>query len=337
MQPNFYSNYKMRKFGRRKVYYFYNPNSLTYERVYPSAKERFFVVLRHLSMGILIGSGVFFAFIHFFASPMETLMRKENMLLKTQYEVLSLRLNDALEVLDDIQERDDNLYRAIFQAKEIPDYVRKPGIGGSNRYDYLMNLSNANLVIETTKKMDMMMRQIYVQSNSLDELITMGKDLEERSRCVPGIQPLANKDLTKISSGFGMRIDPIYRTLRHHDGMDFVASTGTEIFATGNGTVIFSGWKQGYGNCIMIDHGFGYKTLYGHNNKNLVKVGQKVVRGEVIGHVGNTGKSVGPHLHYEVLFNDRHDNPAKYYFMDLSPEEYDQMIQIAENRGQVMD
>ena len=324
-------------FGRNKTYYKYNPNTLTYERVYLSAKQRFLVVLRHLSLAILVGAGIFFAFIHFFDSPMEALLRKENMLLKTQYEVLSLRLNDALEVLDDIQERDDNLYRAIFQAKTIPEYIRKPGIGGSNRYDYLMTLSNANLVIETTKKMDMMNRQIYVQSNSLDELISIGKNMEERTRCVPAIQPLSNKDLKRTASGFGMRIDPIYGTLRFHTGMDFTAPTGTDIYATGDGTIIFSGWKTGYGNCIMIDHGFGFKTLYGHNNKNLVYVGQKVVRGEVIGHVGNTGKSVGPHLHYEVLLHNKHDNPAKYYFMDLTPEEYDQMILIAENRGQVMD
>ena len=324
-------------FGRRKTYYKYNPNTLTYERVYLSTKQRFLVVLRHLSLGIIIGTGVFFAFIHFFDSPMEALLRKENMLLQTQYEVLSLRINDALEVLDDIQERDDNLYRAIFQTEAIPDYVRRPGIGGSDRYDYLMNLSIADLVIETTKKIDLMNRQIYVQSNSLDELFSIGKNLDERSRCVPAIQPLSNKDLTRISSGFGMRIDPFYGTLRFHTGMDFTAPTGTEIYATGDGVVSFSGWKQGYGNCIMVDHGFGYNTLYGHNNKNLVQVGQKVVRGEVIGHVGNTGKSKGPHLHYEVIVNGKHDNPVNYYYMDLTPEEYDQMIQIAENRGQVMD
>ncbi|MDR0795338.1 MAG: M23 family metallopeptidase [Tannerella sp.] len=324
-------------FNQRKVFYVYNPNLLTYERVYPSAKERFFVVLRHLSLSILIGVGVLFAFIHFFDSPMEALLRKENMLLKTQYEVLSLRINDALKVLDDIQERDDNLYRAIFQTKEIPEYIRKPGIGGTNRYDYLMNLSNTDLVIETTRKIDMMKRQLYVQSNSFDELVSIGKNLEARNRCVPAIQPLANKDLKRTSSGYGMRIDPIYRTLRHHDGMDFVAPVGTDIYATGDGTVIFAGWQQGYGNCIRIDHGFGYETMYAHNSKNLVKVRQKVVRGEIIGLVGNSGKSVGPHLHYEVLFNDKHVNPVNYYYMDLTPDEYAEMIQIAENRGQVMD
>jgi len=323
--------------SRRKVYYLFNPNSLTYERVYPTAKQRFFAVLKHLSSGILIGAGVFFAFIHYFASPMETLLRKENKLLQTQYQVLSLRLDDALAVLNDIQQRDDNLYRAIFQAKEIPEYVRKSGIGGSNRYDYLMNLSNADLVVETTKKMDMLKRQIYVQSNSLDELISIGKNLEERNRCVPAIQPISNKDFKKTASGFGNRIDPIYRTIRFHTGMDFATPTGTEIYATGDGKVVESGWRQGYGNCIVIDHGFGFKTLYGHNSKNLVKVGQKVVRGEVIGLVGSTGKSIGPHLHYEVHLHDKPDNPAKYFYLDITPDEYDQMIQIAENRGQVMD
>jgi len=323
-------------FKRRKAYYFYNPNSLTYERVYPSAKQRFFAVLRHLSSGILIGAGVFFAFMHYFASPMETLLRKENKLLQTQYEVLSLQLNDALAVLDDIQERDDNLYRAIFQTNTIPEHVRKPGIGGSNRYDYLTNLSNAELVIETTKKMDALKRKIYVQSKSFDELVSIGKSLEERNRCVPAIQPISNKDLTRLSSGFGNRIHPVYRILRFHEGVDFTAPKGTEIYATGNGKVEYAGWRQGYGNCIIIDHGFGFKTLYGHNSKNNVRVGHNVVRGEVIALVGNTGLTDGAHLHYEVWLNGKLDNPVKY-FLDLNPEEYDQMIQIAENRGQVMD
>jgi murein DD-endopeptidase MepM/ murein hydrolase activator NlpD len=319
-------------FSRKKAYYFYNPNSLTYERVYPSAKQRFFAVLRHLSFGILIGAGVFFAFIHYFASPMETLLRKENKLLQTQYEVLSLQLNDALEVLDDIQERDDNLYRAIFQTNTIPDYVRRPGVGGSSRYDYLLNLSNADLVIATTKKMDMLKRQIYVQSNSFDELVSIGKTLEERNRCIPAIQPVLNKDLKKLSSGFGNRIDPIYRILAFHSGVDFTAPPGTEIYATGDGKVIEAGYRGGYGNCVIIDHGFGFKSLYGHNSKNNVRVGQSVVRGEVIALVGSTGRTVGPHLHYEVLVNNKPDNPAKYFFMDLNPEEYDQMIQLAANR-----
>ena len=171
----------------------------------------------------------------------------------------------------------------------------------------------------------------------LEELITLGKTQDERNRCIPAIQPIANKDLKRTASGYGMRIDPIYRTPRFHSGMDFSAKIGTDIYATGDGVVTFAAWKQGYGNCLMIDHGYGYKTLYGHLSKYNARVGQKVKRGEVIGKVGNTGKSTGPHLHYEVIVRGRYDNPSKYYYMDLTPEEYDRMIQIAENHGQVMD
>lgn len=168
-------------------------------------------------------------------------------------------------------------------------------------------------------------------------MIKLGKNQEERSRCIPAIQPISNKDLRRTASGYGVRIDPIYRTPRFHSGMDFSAKVGTEIYATGDGVVTFAAWKQGYGNCLMIDHGYGFQTLYGHMSKYRKRVGQKVTRGEVIGEVGNTGKSTGPHLHYEVIVRGKHDNPSRYYYMDLTPEEYDRMIQIAENHGQVMD
>ena len=229
----------MKLFKSRKTYYLYNPNTLSYERVYPSAKDRFFGVLRHLSIGIVIGVGIFFIFSRTFDSPVESLLKKENKLLQTQYEVLSLRLNNALEVLDDIQQRDENLYRAIFQAESIPESVRKSGFGGTNRYEHLMNLSNPELVVSTTRKMDMLSKQLYVQSNSLEELITLGKNQEERSKCIPAIQPIANKDLKRTASGYGVRIDPIYRTPRFHSGMDFSAKVGTEVYATGDGGI----WK----------------------------------------------------------------------------------------------
>ncbi|MDR0431442.1 MAG: M23 family metallopeptidase [Tannerellaceae bacterium] len=324
-------------FKTRKSYYLYDPNTLSYERVYPSAKDRIFTVIRHLSTGIIVGVIIFFVVMRFFDSPMESQLRKENKLLQTQYEVLSLRLNNAFDILSDIQQRDENLYRAIFQAESIPESIRKSGFGGTNRYEYLMSLPNSDLVVATTQKMDMLSKQLYVQSNSLEELINIGKTQEERAKCIPAIQPISNKDLARTASGYGMRIDPIYRTPRFHAGMDFSAKTGTEIYATGNGVITFAGWRQGYGNCLMIDHGFGYETLYGHMSKFKARVGQKVARGEVVGYVGNTGKSTGPHLHYEVIVRGRHDNPSKYYFMDLTPEEYDRMIQIAENHGQVMD
>lgn len=327
----------MKLFKSRKTYYLYNPSTLSYERVYPTAKERFFGLLRHLSIGIAIGVAAFFVMLYWIPSPMESRMQKENKLLQTQYEVLSLRLNEAQEVLDDIQQRDENLYRAIFQAESIPESIRKSGFGGSNRYEHLTMLSNPELVVSTTQKMDMLDKQLYIQSNSLEELINLGKSQEERLKCIPAIQPISNKDLRRTASGYGFRIDPIYRTPKFHSGMDFSAKIGTEIYATGDGKVVYAAWKQGYGNCIIIDHGYGYQTLYGHMSKYNARVGQQIKRGEVIGYVGNTGKSTGPHLHYEVIVHGQHDNPSKYYFMDLTPEEYDQMIQIAENHGQVMD
>lgn len=322
---------------RKKTYFLYNPKTLTYERVYPSFKQKMFGVIRHLSIGIVIGVGLFFGITYLFESPLEKQLRKENKLLQTQYEVLSLRLNSALEVLDDIQERDENLYRAIFQAESIPISVRKSGFGGVDRYEHLTSLSNPDLVISTTRKMDMLSKQLYVQSNSLNELVDIGKSQEERLKCIPAIQPVSNKDLTRLASGYGMRIDPIYRTPKFHAGMDFTAKKGTDVYATGNGKITFAGWRQGYGNCIIVNHGFGYETLYGHLDKIKTRVGKTVTRGEIIGTVGNTGKSTGNHLHYEVMVRGKNDNPAKYYFMDLTPEEYERMIQLAESRGQVMD
>ena len=242
----------MKLFKSRKTYYLYNPNTLNYERVYPSSKDRLFTVLRHLSTGIAFGVATFFVMMHLVDSPMESQLRKENRLLQTQYEVLSLRLNNALDVLDDIQQRDENLYRAIFQAESIPESVRKAGFGGTNRYEHLMSLSNPELVVSTTQKMDMLRKQLYIQSNSLEELISLGKTQEERSKCIPAIQPISNKDLRRTASGYGVRIDPIYRTPRFHSGMDFSAKVGTEIYATGNGVVTFAAWKQGYGNCLII-------------------------------------------------------------------------------------
>ena len=257
----------MKLFKSRNTYYRYNPKTLDYERVYPSIKDRIFSVLRHLSTGVAFGIATFFVMIYVVDSPTESQLRKKNRLLQTQYEVLDLRLNNALEILDDIQQRDENLYRAIFQAESIPESVRKSGYGGTNRYKHLLEASNSELVVSTTRKMDMLRKQLYIQSNSFEELIKMGQNQKERNQCIPAIQPISNKDLKQTASGYGMRIDPIYRTPRFHSGMDFSAKTGTDVYATGNGKVTMAGWKQGYGNCIVINHGYGFQTLYGHLSK----------------------------------------------------------------------
>jgi len=270
-------------------------------------------------------------------SPKEVELKKENKLIRAQFDLLSKRIDEASLVLKDVQQRDDNLYRAIFHADPIPSTIRNSGFGGVGRYDYLLELPNPDLIMMTTQKMDMLSKQLYIQSKSFDAIVEMAKQQKDRLLHIPSIQPVANKDLSRVASGYGMRVDPVYGTMRFHAGMDFTAKTGTDIYATGNGTVIHVDWKQGYGKCVIIDHGFGYQTLYAHMDEYNVRDGQKVVRGEKIGEVGNTGKSTGPHLHYEVHVKGKPDNPAKYYFMDLTPEEYDKMLQIAANHGQVMD
>ena len=247
------------------------------------------------------------------------------------------KASSALTVMKDLQQRDDNLYRVMLQADPIADPVRRASYGGTNRYEELMDLANADLVVNTTQKMDMLDRQLYIQSQSFDEVVKLCKENDEKLKCIPAIQPVANKDLKYTASGYGLRIDPIYNTTKFHEGMDFSANIGTPVYATGNGVVTKAGWQSGYGKIIKIDHGYGYETWYAHLNDMDVRVGQKVVRGQVIGEVGNTGKSTGPHLHYEVHVKGRVVNPVNYYFMDLNADDYDKMIQMAENHGKVYD
>lgn len=321
----------------RKVYYIYNPQTQTYDRIYPTVRQRALSILRRLFIGMGLGAGSFIVLLLIFGSPSEKELRKENSKLQAQYNVLSRRLDEAMGVLQDIQLRDDNLYRVIFMADPIPSAIRQAGYGGTNRYEHLMDMANSDLVINTTQKMDMISKQLYIQSRSFDDVVEMCKNHDEMLRCIPAIQPVSNKDLRKTASGYGTRIDPIYGTSKFHEGMDFSAPQGTDVYATGDGTVVQMGWQSGYGNRIVIDHGFGYQTVYAHLRDFRTKLGKKVVRGEVIGGVGSTGKSTGPHLHYEVHVKGKVVNPVNYYFMDLSAEDYDRMIQIAANHGKVLD
>ena len=321
----------------RKVYYIYNPRTQTYDRIYPTVRQRVQSILRRLFFGMGLGAGSFIILLLIFGSPSEKELRKENSRLQAQYNVLSRRLDEAMGVLQDVQQRDDNLYRVIFQADPVPSAIRKAGYGGTNRYGHLMDMANAELVVNTTQKMDMLTKQLYIQSRSFDDVVEMCKNHDEMLRCMPAIQPISNKDLRKTASGYGTLIDPIYGTTKFHAGMDFSAHPGTEVYATGDGTVIKMGWETGYGNLIIVDHGFGYQTWYAHLQGFRTKLGKRVVRGEVIGEVGSTGKSTGPHLHYEVHVKGQVVNPVNYYFMDLSAEDYDRMIQLAANHGKVLD
>jgi murein DD-endopeptidase MepM/ murein hydrolase activator NlpD len=239
--------------------------------------------------------------------------------------------------LEDIQMRDDNIYRVIFEANPIPSSVRMAGFGGTNRYTKLESMDNSELIISVAKKLDVLSKQVYVQSKSYDEVIKMALGKEKMLASIPSVMPVSNRDLKRTASGWGMRMHPIYRIPRFHYGMDFTAPVGTDVFVTGNGIVKEVGRNAGYGNTIVVDHGYGYETLYGHLSRLNVKVGQSVNRGDVIGFVGSSGASTAPHLHYEVMKNGQKVNPQNYYFQDLNPMEYEKMISISSNTGQSFD
>ena len=287
--------------------------------------------------GIAIGALFFYVFLYFYPSPREASLMQYNRNLTAQMEVLEKQVDQMQLVLADLSQRDDNLYRAILGAEPIPLSARMGAAQQVSYYDSLARMSNTQLAADIQRKVDLLEKELYVQVRSYEELVELAKNQEARMENIPAIQPVLNKDLKRMASGYGWRVDPVYHIRRFHEGMDFSAPVGTDIFATGSGKVIYSGWKQGYGETVEIDHGFNYTTRYAHCSKRMVRVGQKVNRGDVIALVGNTGKSTGPHLHYEVHYNGRPVDPRNYYFYDLSPEEYDRMVQMSSNMGNMMD
>ncbi|HPO66828.1 MAG TPA: M23 family metallopeptidase, partial [Paludibacteraceae bacterium] len=301
-----------------KKKYIFNPETLNYEPVEYTFGYKIRRFLVHTFTGIMIGTLFFFVLALTLQSPEEKQLNDEKNKIEAQYQILERQFNEAQVVLNDLQERDNNLYRVILQAEPIPFSVRRAIAGNADYYHQLLNMTNSEIVVNTTKELNVLKKQLYLQSKSYDELILLAKNKETMLQHLPAIQPVLNKDLARMASGFGWRIDPIYHTQRFHEGMDFVAPTGTEIFATGDGTISRAGWEQGYGNCVKISHGFGYETLYAHMSKIKVRIGQRVKRGDVIGLVGNTGKSTAPHLHYEVHYKGQIMNPQNYYFLDLS-------------------
>jgi len=211
------------------------------------------------------------------------------------------RLNQMQGLVDEMADRDDNIYRIIFEAEPISKSVRQAGYGGVDRYAKLEGYNNSELLIETAKKLDNIASELYVQSKSFDEVYEMARNKENMLACIPAIQPVNNKELKRLSSYYGYRIDPIYKIKKFHAGVDFSAPQGTPIYSSGEGTVVKTRRSQrGYGNTVTVDHGFGYSTFYAHIKDIKVKKGDKVVRGQIIATVGNTGKSTAPHLHYEV-------------------------------------
>jgi len=277
-------------------------------------------------------------FFQFFDSPKEKKLNREIDVLTSQYENIDGKLKQVELVLDDIQNRDDNIYRVIFEADPIPKSIRKAGYGGVNRYQDLKGYSNSELIINTSEQVDRISKQLYIQSKSFDDIIELAKNKSDMLAALPAIQPVSNKNLSRMASGYGNRIHPIYKTKKFHAGMDFSAKSGTPIYATGDGKILkVRRSKRGYGNHVVINHGYGYKTLYAHMKKYIVRKGQTVKRGEVIGYVGNTGTSVAPHLHYEVHKDGRKINPVNFYYNDLNPKEYEKMLEISSQNNQSFD
>lgn len=312
--------------------YRYNPQTLSYERAKYSPVERILRTLAFIAPTIVLSVILAFFFAKRIDSPKELELQKENQFYAEQFQKMTGDMTLMSKVLEEMKQRDRDIYRVAFNADMFPDELRTMGIGGSNRYKDLEGYSNSQLLKLTAQRIDSLESKLYGQSLSFQELVEIAKDKEDRLASIPAIQPVRNKDLKHVASGYGWRIDPIYKTQKMHTGMDFSSPIGTKVFATGNGKIVeveVNSW--GYGKCIVIDHGYGYKTRYGHLSAFKVKVGQKVKRGDLIGLVGSTGKSTGPHVHYEVEKNGEKVNPVGYYHSDLSPEEYERLIQISNN------
>jgi len=321
-----------------KVKYKFNTKSLTYEQVSTTVKEKMLKFLSYLATGTVFATITIILAYNFLDSPKEKKLRREIEKVKLEYEALNGKMLMAQGVLADLQDRDNNIYRVIFEAEPIPDNIRKAGFGGSDRYTKMQGFENTNLMQETAQKLDKLLKQIYIQSKSFDDVLKLARNKEEMINSIPAIMPLNIKNMVRQPGGFGWRTHPIYKTQEFHPGMDFPAAEGVPIYATGDGVVESSDANmQGYGNHVVIDHGYSYKTLYAHMSKIVARAGQKVKRGQLIGLVGTTGLSTAPHLHYEVIKNGQKVNPINFYYNDLNPEEYQQMLQLSQQSSQSFD
>ncbi|HQV53775.1 MAG: M23 family metallopeptidase [Flavobacteriales bacterium] len=318
--------------------YRFNPDTLNFERIRLSAWQRSKRIGLMLLPGLLVGLVCTFLVYQFLDSPKEANLRRENQQLLVQYELLNKQLGEYDNVLSDVRRRDDNIYRVIFEADPLPESMRQAGSGGVNRYKDLQGYASSDIVIDTKKRLDKLTRQLLVQSRSLDHVAELVLKKQDMLASIPAVQPINNKDLTMIASGYGMRIHPIHKIPKFHAGMDFTAKVGTPIYATGDGRVTFADYStNGYGMHVIVDHGFDYETLYAHMSVLKVKNGQRLQRGDLLGFVGNSGLSSGPHLHYEVHKGSEAVDPANYYFNDLTPEEYTRLLEISRNAGQSYD
>lgn len=322
-----------------RIKYYYDTETCKYERVKVTTWDIVLNLLGFLSVALILSIGILLVYNAYFESPKEALLSKENNELKFHFEILEKNIDDVNEMIVALQERDDNIYRTIFEAEPIPSTIRKAGIGGAERYKKLLNegLEEGKLISDTYTKIDKLKKQMYIQTRSYDEIIQLAMTKSDMLSSIPAIQPIQNRELTRLASGFGMRIHPIYKGRRMHWGIDFSAPRGTPIYATGDGVITYakvSYLKTGYGNQVEIDHGYGYKTKYAHMQMFTVTKGQNVKRGDLIGYVGSTGGSTAPHVHYEIIKDNKKIDPIQYMIQDISDDEYQKLLELSARENQ---
>ena len=323
-----------------KVKYYYDPETLSYRPIQSGKTLKISNFFLFLISSFLFGLFTLFGLLttDFLNTPKELLLERELKNYEFQFDLLTQRLEQMEGVMTEIENRDNEIYRAYFEASPIPEEQRRAGFGGVNRYKKLEGFGNSNQIIETTKQIDILSRMLVIQSKSLEEIQQLAEKKEDFLAAIPTIQPIKKEDLKRMASGYGWRIDPFTKKRRKHKGMDFSANRGTPIYATGDGVIKRADNRSsGYGRHIRIDHGFGYVSLYAHLNKYNVRGGQKVKRGDIIGYVGNTGRSVAPHLHYEIIKEGVKVNPLNFYLDDLSPAEFDAIVNQASQENQSLD
>ncbi len=323
-----------------KVKYYYDSDTLSYRKIKRKKGRKLGIFFLSL-LGMLF-SGFLLLLIYlnlpYIETPKEKVLKREMNNLQLQFELINKKMEQAEIVLGEIEDRDNNLYRIYFEANPIPIEQRKAGFGGINRYKDLEGFDNSKLIISTSKRLDILTKQIVVQSKSLDEIALLAEDKEKLLSSIPSIQPIRNEDISRIASGFGYRTDPFTKTRKKHWGMDFTAPRGTPVYASGDGKVIKAdNTVSGYGKHIKIDHGYGYESLYAHLYKYNVRRGEKVKRGDLIGFVGSTGRSQAPHLHYEIFKDGSRINPINFYYGNLSPEEFAELLIQAQIENQSLD
>ena len=321
----------------QKETYYYNPNTLKYEKVRKTWGQRILLALGFIFTSLFFAFAILTFGYTFITPPAQANVEESLKDLNNNYIFVNQRLEQLSNVVAEMEDRDDNIYRVIFDTPALPENLRAGGKDDAD-YENAIKSNGKELILSATKKLKELERRLYVQSISYNQLEDLYKNKSQYLEAVPAIQPVSNKDLKRIASGFGSRIDPIYKTVKYHSGIDFSAPAGTKVYATGNGIVEYAGnQSDGYGNKVIINHGFGYKTLYGHNSKLMVRKGQKVVRGQKIALAGSTGKSTGSHVHYEVMKNDVKIDPVNFFFNDLSPEQYDEVLKLAQEANQSLD